>query len=793
MHGSCDSRCLQDPATGQAVEKVLNTTRKLADESGDIRNRYGLRPPQQYEQVTSGDATGICHPRMTRRPASTSSPLAKIRWIATDRDKLERLVSDLSYFISKPKELVPVADGPKSLVSMAAEDIGDVDSFAKLRMLLSSDFHLQHATGPESHLVEAARTSFETHIDDRKNFINPAHSETLQWAFRPPAAGQRWAGIPDWLRSRSGLYWVSGKAGCGKSTLMKHMYHHEATKELLSQWAAGSPLITGCFFFWYLGTPEQKTYEGLTRTLLHHILDSDSSLIPQLLPESVERDVTESDSNASLTLPTFAETQAAFERLSRTPVKACLFIDGLDEYSGGFQGGISFVKSLCRHPNIKVVVSSRPEPDFADAFVGKPMLRMQDLTKPDIGRYVLDTAGHHPYLNSLIQRTETQVRAKELLVGLIDKANGIFLWIVLACRLPELERRVTELREELGAMFPYMLRKFLRICHEVVSNKAITGAGHSDNLMGCARLPAQALLFPACLNGRYGGLLEIQWDVEPLVAVLWNPSSAPRSSSSPGPWPSSSTATRPGPWTACASRRGSSTPPSLTSSLPGASTRAAGFCRPPTRSGPCIPLPPHVVGGSPADTPPDMLTLVLAMELGLASFAAHYAAAHPRVSLARLPSRFPLLYHAIKQRFLCDIAGYQFDSLGQDPAMIRYLLAAGSWAGWGGAVTTTTPWDVWTDGGWACGGSNAALYMPLTEAFVDSGTVDEGWAARAAEDLDSMRAFRANLVGFEASGAGLSEAEARDLKQRGQRIWDKLFDTAAEADDSRSAKRRRLK
>ena len=113
--------------------------------------------------------------------------------------------------------------------------------------------------------------------------------------------------------------------------------------------AAGSKLITGCFFFWYLGTPEQKTYEGLTRTLLHHILESDSSLIPQLLPE-MWQDVTESDTDPPLTLPTFAETQAAFERLSRMPVKVCLFIDGLDEYSGDFQDGISFVESLCRYP-----------------------------------------------------------------------------------------------------------------------------------------------------------------------------------------------------------------------------------------------------------------------------------------------------------------------------------------------------------------------------------------------------------------------------------------------------------
>jgi heme oxygenase len=233
LREDCDRR-LYDGVTGQAVEKVLNTIRKLADESGDIQTRYGLRTPQQYEKVTSVDETAICHPRMVRftnafeqlnitqarRPTSTSSPFAKIRWIAVDKEKLERLINDLSYFISKLNELVPSADSSKSLFSMAAEDIGRVDDFAKLRVLRSSDFRFQHATGPESYLIEAARTSFETmcrkkvlktlwfrKIDDRRTFISPAHSQTLQWALRPPAAGQRWADFPEWLRSGSGLYW----------------------------------------------------------------------------------------------------------------------------------------------------------------------------------------------------------------------------------------------------------------------------------------------------------------------------------------------------------------------------------------------------------------------------------------------------------------------------------------------------------------------------------------------------------------------------------------------------------
>lgn len=54
---------------------------------------------------------------------------------------------------------------------------------------------------------------------------------------------------------------------------------------LLDIWAGDKELITAAFFFWHLGTPEQKTKEGLFRGLLYTILDADPSLIPHLLPE----------------------------------------------------------------------------------------------------------------------------------------------------------------------------------------------------------------------------------------------------------------------------------------------------------------------------------------------------------------------------------------------------------------------------------------------------------------------------------------------------------------------------
>jgi hypothetical protein len=206
-------------------------------------------------------------------------------------------------------------------------------------------------------------------------------------------------------------------------------------------------------------------------------------------------------------------------------------------------------------------------------------------------------------------------------------------------------------------------------------------------------------------------------------------------------------------------------------------------------------------GSRRTEAPPDMVALVLAVELGVLSFVEHYVATHRRVPIARLPSRYPLLYHAIKRPLLCSITAHRFDDFGLDADMIRYLLQAGcqaseriqvssSSARWGGTVTTT-PWNVWADGEWARGRGDAELYMQLTEAFVDSGTIDGSWA-RAAKPPGFMAAFQSNLVGFSPSRVGQSDADAQDIRRRGQRILDRLFGMAVEADNPRIVKRRRL-
>jgi hypothetical protein len=94
-------------------------------------------------------------------------------------------------------------------------------------------------------------------MSDRYEDIVEAHPETFEWAFHDSTAKQRkWSNIPEWLKIDSGIYWVSGKAGSGKSTFMKHVLDEGRTREYLKEWAKESPLFVATFFFWNSGTKE---------------------------------------------------------------------------------------------------------------------------------------------------------------------------------------------------------------------------------------------------------------------------------------------------------------------------------------------------------------------------------------------------------------------------------------------------------------------------------------------------------------------------------------------------------
>lgn len=121
---------------------------------------------------------------------------------------------------------------------------------------------------------DGIENSYEWIFEESSRIKNEAVDETESCQDSP-----RWANFSEWLRSASKIYWINGKAGSGKSTLMNYICGHRRTEELLKQWSAEKRLLTPKFFFWNAGVREQKTTEGLLRAIIYQILTECQELI----------------------------------------------------------------------------------------------------------------------------------------------------------------------------------------------------------------------------------------------------------------------------------------------------------------------------------------------------------------------------------------------------------------------------------------------------------------------------------------------------------------------------------
>lgn len=528
-----EDRLHSRPALKDTIQKTLESIHTLLSDSENLRKRYGLKQAksrqalktlptlatdQKEGQGQKGESTTtISHHRMLRFQAEFAalrldqsdansqgkiSKSKKALWVIVDRDKFSKLLEELSYFITRLYDLFPPE--PKLELSMVQEDIQSLNTVPQLRMVFEA------SVGDKERLAEEAKQSicrkkilqmvwFRT-MDNRRDDVKPAHSRTLEWALQSnanknePGDNPAWDNLPEWLRSGSGHYWISGKAGSGKSTLMKFIWSDPKTIKCLREWtesfkdANDANLIIESFFFWHLGTSEQKFHEGLWRAILYKILDSDPFLIPELLPK-VWRQLYNADVRTAVPeLPSPSEVDFAFGQLvkiDKPTTRFCFFIDGLDEYSGVYDDAISFIKRLGSCSHVKIVVSSRPIPQCTSAFEDTPKLFLQDLNKTDIENYVTDTVASHPYAKVILKMDEK--RASRILEDLVQKSEGVFLWVVLACssvldgftnfdRFADLEERVRELPEKLENLFQHMLdqiepryqeqaAKLLWVCH----------------------------------------------------------------------------------------------------------------------------------------------------------------------------------------------------------------------------------------------------------------------------------------------------------------------------------------
>lgn len=305
----------------------------------------------------------------------------------------------------------------------------------------------------------------------RYSAITEAHSRTFRWIFSPNELPQNdprsQIKFSSWLREQSGIFWVSGKPGSGKSTLMKYICDNEETESSLSQWAKPQKLITASFFFWLAGTMMQKSLNGLIQSLLYEILRACPSLAPTLCASRWNPSVINSRASDPWKLK---ELRQSFKRLKDARVngvKFCFFIDGLDEYDGDHIELIQILEEIADCDYIKLCVSSRPLNCFERAFgvSFEKKLYLQDLTREDIALYAREKLGS--YVRQAIAGAEAY-RYQGLIREIVDRAQGVFLWVYLVVRslrdgfinrdsMATLQMRLRSLPVDLEPFFKHIL------------------------------------------------------------------------------------------------------------------------------------------------------------------------------------------------------------------------------------------------------------------------------------------------------------------------------------------------
>ncbi|KAH6886943.1 hypothetical protein B0T10DRAFT_575348 [Thelonectria olida] len=309
-------------------------------------------------------------------------PKGRFRWL---------LIEYLTRGIDQQSAEIGKEQLQKALVNLLYAKPDEIEKDPQIQL---SDSHRQRLE-----VIFLARLQY-LDMDDRDLAIQEAHEKTFQWIFDDSQhQATRWSSLTDWLESNQQLYWITGKAGAGKSTLMKFLtcrgpveqlepgknrtMPHVAAKEnrctkYLEKWAGDKPLIVASFYFWAAGSAAQKSQTGLFRTLLFQL----PKLALKPFHLHLHGDGRKFSERELRRMFNRAVVHLSLEN------KVVLFVDGLDEFDGDLEPLLSIMKSVVSESSVKLCVASRPWVEFQEALKDEPSLRLENLTYFDIKRYV---------------------------------------------------------------------------------------------------------------------------------------------------------------------------------------------------------------------------------------------------------------------------------------------------------------------------------------------------------------------------------------------------------------------
>jgi hypothetical protein len=284
--------------------------------------------------------------------------------------------------------------------------------------------------------------------EDRLATIGKAHEETCQWLFEKNEY-KAWRD-PEKRHIHHGFFWIKGKPGTGKSTLMKCAYNR-GLKEF-----TGDVILS--FFFNARGVKLQKSTEGMYRSLLCQLLERIPTLAAKLPHRECQR-LQKPGWPIELLKDVLREALLLVDAARIT-----CYVDALDEcQEQDAREMIDFFEILgssavASDASVHVLLSSRHYPEIHISKCQQLILEKQYDHGSDIVKY----------MESKLQ-IGSSVTSCAIKSTLLRKASGVFLWVVLVVQIlnehkrrglvHELKQRVDDIPKGLDKLFAEILQE----------------------------------------------------------------------------------------------------------------------------------------------------------------------------------------------------------------------------------------------------------------------------------------------------------------------------------------------
>ncbi|KAL3491185.1 hypothetical protein BJX62DRAFT_237423 [Aspergillus germanicus] len=254
--------------------------------------------------------------------------------------------------------------------------------------------------------------------------IDTALSDTLAWLHEEPGPG-----LSQWLRAdSSGVFWIQGKAGSGKSTAMKFLLESPQTLKLLNGpnedklWLLVGSFFTGC------NERIQASWLGILHDMVYQILKRRPALMGKAVAAFLAR------RHSAWNMDSLEQLLLSFFNDPDYTIHVCFLIDALDEHDGKHDRMCTFLHELAgtgsEQPRVKVIAASRPRNDLRDLLASDETFVMQDWTRGDIQTYIAGRLSQQLRWQKL-ERTDNHGTATKIKQDILERAQGVFLWVRL--------------------------------------------------------------------------------------------------------------------------------------------------------------------------------------------------------------------------------------------------------------------------------------------------------------------------------------------------------------------------